>query len=170
MALTPEERAELRTLERRAQDLRAKKNAEASEKRRQDAMARRKAHRNTPGQREQREQEPAFLAYLRRQPCAVAMLGGSGCEGPVQAAHIRFSAHGKGRNPGMGRKNHDRHANPLCARHHLGDQHQRKEQAFWADAGADAYDLAAAFHADFLAGGDGSSVARRFGVRERRQA
>lgn len=89
-------------------------------------------------------------------------MGRPGCSGPVQAAHVRFSAAGKGRNPGMGSKNHDRHANPLCEAHHLHDQHTRSEVAFWADLGVDAYDLSAALYAAYQAGEDGSAVLRRF--------
>lgn len=85
-----------------------------------------------------REIDRGFLAFLRRQPCAVAHMGG--CKGPVQAAHIRFSDIRSGSvNPGMGRKNHDRHSNPLCENHHLNDQHKRNERAFWFAAGVDPY-------------------------------
>lgn len=95
-----------------------------------------------------RETDPGFLAYLRRQPCEARHLGG--CDGPVEAAHIRYSDASKGaRNPGMGRKNHDRHANPLCRHHHQHDQHKRREREFWADVGKDAYDTAAAHYAAY---------------------
>jgi hypothetical protein len=46
-------------------------------------------------------------------------------------------------NPGMQRKNHDRHCNPLCHFHHQHDQHKRAERSFWSALGKDAYDTAA---------------------------
>lgn len=95
-----------------------------------------------------RERDPGFLAYLRRQPCEAAHLGG--CEGPIEAAHVRYSDAAKGvMNPGMGRKNHDRHANPLCRFHHQHDQHKRRERDFWASLGKDAYETAAAHFANY---------------------
>jgi hypothetical protein len=94
-----------------------------------------------PNKREERETDPGFLAYLRRQPCEAAHLGD--CSGPIEAAHIRYSDSHHGRNPGMGRKNHDRHCNPLCHHHHHHDQHKRAERAFWDRLGKDAYDTAA---------------------------
>jgi hypothetical protein len=124
---TPEERKERRA-QRRARD---------------QAVRASKA----PGKRDVREREPAFLAYLRRQPCEARDLGG--CSGPIEAAHIRYSDAGKGFNPGMGRKNHDRHANPLCRHHHQHDQHTRAERAFWDRLGKDAYETAARHHAAF---------------------
>lgn len=128
------------------------------------AQARRKREKALDGRKEQRqprERDPGFLAFLRRQPCIAGLIVG-GCEGPIHAAHIRYTRHGQGRNPGMGSKNHDRHATGLCEHHHLHDQHQRSEVAFWADLGVDAYDLAAALYAAYLAGDDGSAVMRRF--------
>lgn len=94
-----------------------------------------------------RERDPGFLAYLRRQPCEVRHMGG--CDGSIHAAHIRYSDAKHGVNPGMGRKNHDRYANPLCERHHLHDQHQRSERAFWAEAGKDPYEVAAGHYAAY---------------------
>lgn len=121
--------------------------------RRAAAKARRKAMRADPmkGQREVRERDPGFLAYLRRQPCEARHLGG--CEGPIEAAHVRYSDTGKGSvNPGMGRKNHDRNANPLCRGHHQHDQHKGAERLFWQRVGKDAYDAAAAHFAAYRGG------------------
>lgn len=136
----------------------AAKAARAVEKK----ATKRAVGKRAPGQREVRELDRGFLAYLRRLPCIAGLMTGGGCAGPIEAAHIRFSLHGKGRNPGMGRKNHDRCATPLCKSHHHSDQHKRSEVAFWADLGVDAYDLAADLYADYVAGGDGSAVLRRF--------
>ena len=60
-----------------------------------------------------RERDTGFLAFLRRQPCEARHMGG--CCGPIEAAHIRFNDGPDRQNPGAGRKNHDRHANALCA-------------------------------------------------------
>jgi len=95
------------------------------------------------GQRQPRETDSGFLAYLRRQPCDARHMGG--CSGPIQAAHIRFSDVAKGSvNPGMGRKNHDRNATALCEGHHIHGQHRTNERAWWAAIGRDTYDTAAA--------------------------
>ena len=102
--------------------------------------------------KQNRETDAGFLAYLRRQPCEARHLGG--CDGPIEAAHIRYSDASRGaRNPGLQRKNHDRHANPLCHFHHQHDQHKRSERAFWARVGADAYDTAARHYAAYGSGG-----------------
>lgn len=149
-------RAELRELER--PDKEAIKIRRAKDR----AKRERAIDRSRQEQRQPRERDAGYLAWLRRLPCAAGVLGHPGCGGATQAAHVRYSAAGKGRNPGLQSKNHDRHANPLCEAHHLHDQHRRKEQAFWADVGVDAYDLSAALYAAYLAGEDGASVLRRF--------
>lgn len=95
-----------------------------------------------------RERDNGFLAYLRRQPCEAASLGG--CDGPMDPAHIRYND-GPGRlNPGGGRKNHDRRCNPLCRAHH--DEQHKAEKYFWDRLGKDAYDTAAAHYARYQTG------------------
>ena len=99
-------------------------------------------------QRKPRERDNGYLAWLRRQPCSVAFLGG--CSGPIEAAHVRYSdlAHGVV-NPGMQRKPSDRYAVSLCAGHHRtgpNAQHRTSELAWWKAAGIDAYALAAELH------------------------
>lgn len=99
-----------------------------------------------------RETDSGFLAYVRRQPCAARHLGN--CDGPIEAAHIRYSDAAAGSvNPGMQRKNHDRHCNPLCRFHHQSDQHRRRERDFWASLGLDAYSHAADLFAAYQRGG-----------------
>ena len=133
-ALTSDDREERNAAQRRARKARAAA-LKASQ---------------APNKRDEREREPGFLAYLRRQPCEARHLGG--CQGRIEAAHIRFSD-GPGRcNPGAGRKNHDRHANPLCRHHHQHDQHRRSERAFWDALGKDAYDTAAGHYAAYRSG------------------
>lgn len=97
--------------------------------------------------KDRRQREPKFLAYVRRQPCEARSFGT--CDGPIEAAHIRYSD-GPGRiNPGLGNRNHDRHANPLCHFHHQHDQHKRNERDFWASIGKDAYETAAGHYARY---------------------
>lgn len=139
------------------------KSAQRKERRQRDREMRQRVGKRAPGQRQPRERDPGYLAFLRRLPCIAAVMGHAGCEGAIQAAHLRFSdAKGGRRNPGMSSKPHDRHATPLCAHHHLRDQHTRQEQAFWNDLGVDPGDLSAALYAAYQAGDDGSAVLRRF--------
>lgn len=94
-----------------------------------------------------RERDNGFLAYLRRQPCEARHLGG--CAGPIQAAHIRYRVHGIANSAGLQVKNHDRHANPLCAEHHRIQGDIASERPFWAAAGKDPYETAAAHYAAY---------------------
>jgi hypothetical protein len=152
IGLTADERRRLADLRREQRTLLKPHKDAARKERRTAGKAREKmAGERAAGQRQPREQDRGFLAYLRRQPCEAAHLGG--CDGPIEAAHIRYSDAAKGvANPGAGRKNHDRHANPLCRRHHQHDQHTRSERAFWAALGKDAYDTAAAHFAAYRGG------------------
>lgn len=161
--LTVEQRARLAAANAEIREIMDPQRADARQARRQrDREMRQRVGKRADGQRQPRERDAGYLAWLRRLPCIAGVMGRTDCEGAVQAAHVRFSAHGKGRNPGLGSKNHDRHANPLCAFHHLQDQHTRSEIAFWADLGVDAYDLSAALYAAYQAGEDGLAVLRRF--------
>jgi hypothetical protein len=104
-----------------------------------------------PGQRQPRKREPAFLAFLRRQPCCVGPLG---CSGSVEAAHIRFGRPGSG-NAGMQRKPDDRDAVPLCRGHHRDGpdaQHRTNERAWWAAHGIDPHAYADVLHHNILEG------------------
>lgn len=104
------------------------------------------------GQRQPRERDPGYLAFLRRQPCAARHVGG--CSGPIQAAHIRYRVAGIQNSAGMGVKNHDRHANPLCAGHHALQHHVGDEARFWQSIGRDAYATAAAHFAAYQSAND----------------
>ena len=81
-----------------------------------------------------RERDPAYLAWLRRQPCRI----GKGCEGAVQAAHLRYgdTAHGRV-NPGLQVKPSDRWATPLCAHHHREQHAAGNERRWWQSYGLD---------------------------------
>lgn len=158
MTLTHEQRQRESAARREIQAVRKEAKANAPVKVKQA-----RAFPVAPGQRQPRERDPGFLAFLRRLPCIAGVMGLEGCQGATQAAHIRFSDADKGRrNPGMQSKSSDKFATPLCAAHHLHDQHLRKEQKFWAEVGVDPGDLAAALHAAYLAGDDGAAVLHQF--------
>jgi hypothetical protein len=108
-----------------------------------------KARPKSPKADRGRERDGGFLAYLRRQRCEAWTLGG--CQGSSDAAHIRFNDGPDRQNPGGARKNHDRHANPLCRVHH-DQQHAGSERAFWDLLGKDAYATAAAHFAAYRDG------------------
>lgn len=92
--------------------------------------------------------EPAYLAWLRRQPCVFAFTGQ--CEGPIQACHIRTSPPGQPPT-GLQTKPDDRRAWSGCAKHHA-DQHGMAELRFWAAYGLDPYETAERLHAQFERG------------------
>jgi len=111
--------------------------------------AAKKARPKSPKADRGRVRDPAFLAWLRRQPCAV---GPEGCSGPVEAAHVRLSAPGEPMT-GMQRKPSDCRAVPLCAAHHRTGpdaQHARGERQWWAAQGQDPLSLAASLYVKFL--------------------
>lgn len=123
--------------------------AKAREIRRRASKKAKRARPVNPKKDRGRVREPAFLAFLRRQPCSVRQLSGLGCEGPIQAAHIR--SHKPGELPtGMGRKPDDRRCTSLCAKHHA-EQHATNELRWWARYGLDPFAVAEALYARFLA-------------------
>jgi hypothetical protein len=157
-------RDRLRELDREKRELErpAKLEAKAGRAEARKAMVKRIGKR-AAGQKEPREADLGYLAFLRRLPCIAGLMGAADCKGATQAAHLRFSDASKGRrNPGMQAKPHDRHATPLCAHHHLHDQHVRQEQAFWNGLGIDPGDLSRVLYFTYLQGEDGLAVLRRF--------
>lgn len=120
--------------------------AAAAKLRKEARQAATKARPKSPKADRGRERDNGFLAYLRRQPCEARALGG--CSGPIDPAHIRFNDGPDRQNPGGARKNHDRHANPLCRVHH-DQQHSGSERAFWSLIGKDAYATSAAHYAAY---------------------
>lgn len=101
------------------------------------------------GQRQPREECPAFLAFVRRRPCVAC-----GAPPPSQAAHVRYSDAARGHvNPGVGAKSDDRRCVPLCADCHLDapdSQHRTgDERKFWARVGTDPDEVAARLWAQF---------------------
>ena len=93
-------------------------------------------------QRQPRERDEAFLAYVRTLPCTIC--GAFGCD----PAHIRSAApqYGK-RHTGMAEKPDDKWCVPLC-RHHHDEQHARGDElAWWASYGIDPFVIAIELYA-----------------------
>ena len=100
-----------------------------------------------------RVHDNGYLAFLRRQPCAV---GPVGCDGPVEAAHIRFADARRGKPlTGLQTKPDDRWCVNLCAAHHRtgpNAQHGANERAWWEARGIDPLSLAERQYAAYLRG------------------
>ena len=67
---------------------------------------------------------PSFLAFVRRHHCTCVELDPTGCDGEIEAAHVR-----RGTDGGVGMKPSDCYALPLCREHHA-EQHRIGEQSF----------------------------------------
>lgn len=100
--------------------------------RREAARARRKAMKAAPmvGQREPREHDKTYLAFVRRQACMICATTRA-----VEAAHVRAGYPEAGWRPtGMQEKPHDRRTLPLCREHHREGpkaQHAANERRWW---------------------------------------
>ena len=103
-------------------------------------------------QRQPRETNPRFLAFVRQQRCCV-------CDHwpPVQAAHIRLGSPERSKRPtGLGETPSDRWVTPLCVDCHLkgrGAQHKMAEDRYWAKVGIDPFAVAEALYAEFQGNG-----------------
>lgn len=105
----------------------------AAQIRRDERKAAKKARQPSEKADRGRVREPAYLAFLRRQPCRI----GTCCEGPIQAAHVRYGDASRGKvNPGMQVKPSDVWCVSLCTRHHA-EQHAHNERAWWASYNKD---------------------------------
>ncbi len=128
----------------------ALKKRQAAERRKAAKAARPKSPKADRG----RVKDPAYLAWIRTLPCAVA---GPDCHGPVEAAHVRYSDAAVGRvNAGLQVKPSDRPWSlPLCRRHHREGpkaQHAGAERAWWLSHGIDASVLCLALSKRYGAG------------------
>lgn len=94
-------------------------------------------------QRQPREEDPAYLAYVRTLPCRIC-----GRPGPSDPAHLRTGARQYDKpHTGMGEKPSDRWVLPLCRTHH-DDQHRHNELEWWTRQGyLDPFALAIALYA-----------------------
>lgn len=89
-------------------------------------------------QREPRQRDAAYLAWIRRCPCVACAAQGRFTV-PCEAAHVKLAiaAHGW-RGWGLGEKSNDKNAAPLCVPHHrTGNdaQHAVGERKFWIGLG-----------------------------------
>lgn len=149
---SPEDRATLQAAAKVRQRERRERKAAAAQHIR--ALVASKA----PNKRQPRERDNGYLAWLRRQPCAVC--GSTPCD----AAHLRFANPSVGRtNPGMGCKPHDRHATALCREHHTEQHAAGNEARWWASKGIDPDRLSARLYAAYLAAHEAPAVIRRKG-------
>lgn len=79
------------------------------------------------------ERDPDYLALVRQCPCL-----NCGMDPAYEAAHVRYASAAFGKASGLGKKPPDRFALPLCPDDHRinrHSQHNRCEQAFWAELG-----------------------------------
>lgn len=109
--------------------------------------ANRQARPKSPKADRGRVRDPGFLAFVRRQPCAVRQAQGLGCEGPIQACHIRTSLPGEPPT-GLQRKPNDDRCTSMCAKHHA-EQHSMGEMRFWARHSRDPFEIARQFYAEY---------------------
>lgn len=92
-------------------------------------------------QRQPREHNPQYLAWLRLRPCCVC-----GKSGPSEACHIRYTwDESEKRSVGMGEKPSDKWAIPMCPAHHR-LQHSMNEEKFWLMVGKDPFVLAMVYY------------------------
>jgi hypothetical protein len=112
-----------------------KPQTEAQRKaRREAAKARRAAMKAAPmeRQRQPREHDKAYLAFVRRQPCMIC-----GTTRGVEAAHVRSGYPEAGWRPsGMQEKPSDHRTLPLCRDHHREGpkaQHATNERRWWSE-------------------------------------
>lgn len=94
-------------------------------------------------QRQPREEDPAYLAYVRTLPCLICRR-----PGPSDPAHLRSAARQYGKpHTGMGEKPSDCWVLPLCRTHHE-DQHRNNELSWWTRQGLpDPFGIAVALYA-----------------------
>lgn len=87
-------------------------------------------------QREPREKDTKHLNYIRSLPCCI-------CDDntTTEAAHIRTSNIGIGKDDGGWGRPSDKWALPLCGKHHR-EQHTMNELEFWKSYGIDPFILA----------------------------
>ncbi len=121
------------------------------------------------GQREPRQECPAFLAFLRTKPCCSCY-----APAPSEAAHIRMGSpeHGK-RSTGMQEKPHDRWALPLCAKcHRIGPRSQHgvgDERTYWLAQALDPFQIASDLWKAFAAEGGNIHPPRKKGRKPKRE-
>lgn len=84
-------------------------------------------------QRQPRERDNKHLDYIRSLPCCIC-----GDNTSTEAAHLRTSNIGIGKDDHGWGKPSDKWVLPLCGRHHR-EQHTMNEMAFWESYGIDPF-------------------------------
>lgn len=152
--LTKQDRDELSVLLARAKAIKDRAKAPVVSRLKAEKKVRDKAiDRSRAEQRQPRVEEPAYLAWLRLQPCCVGPLMQDACQGRTDPAHIRFSDYSAGRiNPGKAAKSDDKWCLPVCRKHHDAQHAYGNERRWWsAEVGADPTKLAIEHHERFSA-------------------
>jgi hypothetical protein len=127
-------------------------------------------------QRDPRQRDPAYLAWLHRGiPCIACVaygfpLGHGETWFAIEAAHQNLPIASKGwSGRGLGKRTHDARAVPLCAWHHRLSPNacDNGQRAFWdrLGLGDDVADFAAELHAAYTAGAPGRPVVERWAER-----
>jgi len=169
VTLDAERRRKLADLRRQVKALEAPEREAKKIARAQGRQKREKALVRSEGQREPRRRDPAYLAWLRRQPCVIC-----GTTKRIEAAHVRAGYSAAGWAPtGMMQKPDDARAVSLCAAHHREGpdaQHRANERSWWTAHGIDPPDLCRALYAAFEAGEDAHAVLRRFTTKQGQSA
>lgn len=105
------------------------------------------------GQRQPRERDNGYLAFLRRQPCRIGLVRPGTCVGPVEACHVRYGDAARGKvNPGLQCKPADKWATSCCAGHHREQHAAGNERAWWERYGLDGLDQAERQFAEYQRG------------------
>lgn len=134
-------KAQIREIERPEVEARKIKRAKSRAKREKGLV-------RSQGQRQPRVKDKAYLAWIRRLPCAAC-----GATRRVEAAHVRAGYAADGWAPtGMMEKPSDHRAVPLCAHDHREGpdaQHRANERSWWQARGIHPPDLCRDLRAAF---------------------
>jgi hypothetical protein len=171
---TAEDRARFYALRAELNDLNADAAAARKESRRAQRKATKAARAESPmkDQREPREHDAPYLAWIRGLKCVGCVQDQTPSRSMrSEAAHVRFAdARAGWKHTGKGEKPHDRRTLPLCLGHHREgpkSQHAAGERAWWEARGIYPPDLCAAVEVAFEAGADGNEVIRRHAANAR---
>jgi hypothetical protein len=110
-------------------------------------LARRKPIRRSPlkprTRRARKNEDPAYLDWIRTQPCVLCVSWGMFQKRITEAAHVGMR--------GMSQKCSDRETIPLCAEHHrLGPvSHHVLGKKFWAHHGLNREEMIRSFNASY---------------------
>lgn len=152
MSLDADRRARLNAAKREIAEILKPQNEAQRKARREATRVRRKAMKAAPmaNQRQPREHDKLYLAFVRRQPCMICATSRG-----VEAAHVRAGYPEAGwRSTGMQEKPSDRRTLPLCREHHREGpkaQHAANERRWWEAHGVYPPDACAGFERQYEA-------------------